>query len=342
MADKDHDALALETNIGKLQTQLADAYRQREALTGRSTEQAGTIDFSKVDGTVELDSRPPPPPRSTVFSYLSFDALPDKGVARALLLTVEALIYVGASLVIARFLGVEESGVFSICLSSAVLSPRLMQLLEENRRRIWEIGYKSWKTNILTAGSITAIFLGTIIAYVVAAVWLESADVLRIFRFALHAAGLGTDSILTRRFDGFLPIFSHNFIVLWAVVCISFIYRTYGALVAIVWNACVWGLVLTFLVRRGLSVTEGSSVGFIATSIGAIFPHLLLEGGAYVVAAMASIFFSQALMKYPVTDERFRIVAFASVRLFTGATALLLLAALFETQLAPWLLGTLK
>lgn len=339
-----HDSDDRRKLLNQVETLQAELDRANRMLAGSQAQIGNDFDlaFDEVEDTVMLNERKLPPPRSTVFSYLSVDGLPDKKLPRGALLSVEALIYVGTSLVIARLLGLEESGVFSIFLSSAVLSARLLQLLEENRERIWEKGFKSWKTNSLTAGSIFAIFLGTFLTYVVATIWLDSDEVVRSFRFALQAAGLGNDSILTRRFSGFVPIFSHNCLVLLSIVCLSFIYRAYGALLAIVWNACVWGLVLTFLIQRGLSVSEGSAAAFIAISSVAIFPHLMLEAAAYVVGAMASIFLSKALLKYPLRDERFRAVALACLRLFTVAVALLLLAAVFETQLAPWLLGKLK
>jgi hypothetical protein len=351
MAEQHDEMVRLGKKIGKLRTELAKAEKRlatvadevaRETPDDFGLDSLGLDEYGGTIETVLLEHKPVAPPRSTVFSYLSVDGLPNKKLPRTALLAVEALIYVGASLVIARLLGLEESGVFSIFLSSAVLSARLLQLLEENRERIWDKGFKSWKTNILTAGSIFAIFLGTILAYIVAAIWLDNDEIVRSFRFALKAAGLGTDTILTRRFSGFVPILSHNCLVLLSIVCISFIYRAYGALLAIVWNACVWGLVLTFLVQRGLSVTEGSSAGFIAIASTALFPHLALEAAAYVVGAMASIFLSKGLLKYPLRDERFRIVGLACLRLFTAALVLLVFAAAFETQLAPWLLAKLK
>ena len=165
---------------------------------------------------------------------------------------------------------------------------------------------------------------------------------MRSFRFALQAAGLGRDSIISRQFSGFLPILGHNALVMTSIIVLAFIYRTYGVLLAIVWNACVWGLVLPFLVQKGLALTEGSSSFFIFISASAIFSHLVLEAVAYVVGAMASIFFSKDLMKYPIGDERFRIVALSCVKLFAVAGALLVFAAVCETQYAPWLLAKLK
>ena len=342
MAGANDKKRTLTKRVEKLRADLADAEKELSEFARATGEHVVVVDDPGVDPTVHLTEQPVLPPRSTVFSYLSVDALPDKRLPRGLLLAAESLIYVGISVFIARYLGLGESGVFSIFFSSAVLSARFLQLLEENRERIWEKGFKSWKTNTLTAGSIFAIFMGTFLAYVIAAIWLNNDEAARSFRFALQAAGLGEDTILTRRFTGFLPIFSYNCLVLLSIITVTFIYRAYGALLAITWNACVWGLVLTFLVQRGLSGSEGSAAGFIAISATAVFPHLALEAAAYVVGAMASIFLSKALMKYPVRDERFRVVALASVRLFTVAAALLLLAAVFETQLAPWLLAKLR
>gem|GEM_PF-1197921 len=349
MADNSAEIVTLTKEIGTLRGKMVKAQERLDQIVGVPNKKGTTVDGltpeeleAELEGTVMLEDTAPARPRSTVFSYLSVEILPDEKLKRGLILVVEALAYVGLSMIISRIFGVAESGMFSILLASAVLSARMLQLLEENRKRIWEIGYKSWKTNTLTAFSIFAIFLGTILAYVIAAIWMDDKDVASSFHFALKAAGLGTDSILTRNFSGLGPVVFHNSIVLVSVSLMSFVYRAFGALLAIVWNACIWGLVLTFLVKRGLTITEGSAVGFIAISSIAVLPHLILEAAAYVAAAMASIFLSKALMKYSFGTPEFRAVFLSCLRLFAISAVLLFAAALFETQLAPWLLGTLK
>jgi len=44
-------------------------------------------------------------------------------------------------------------------------------------------------------------------------------------------------------------------VLLLVFVALSFVYRAYGALLVLCWNACTWGLLLALLVKRGLAAT---------------------------------------------------------------------------------------
>jgi hypothetical protein len=279
---------------------------------------------------------------STVFSHLSLRGLPERIGLRYLLLAAEGLGYAAAGVYIARLIGLRESGVFSIFLASAALQNRFEQLLDENRERIWQKTSTSFRTNALTAGSVFSIFLGMMLAYVGAAVLLKDAEVGPAFHFALQAAGLGSDTILTRKFTGMLGLLGHNFLVMISILMLAFIYRSYGALLALGWNACIWGLVLTFLVRRGLHATDGGSAAFIAGSVVAVLPHLALEASGYVLGSLAAIFFSKGFLKYELKDRRFFAVLRACAWIIIVSSALLALGALLESRWAPWMLARLR
>ena len=90
------------------------------------------------------------------------------------------------------------------------------------------------------------------VAYSGVALWLGEAGTAHDFAFALEAAHAGSDDLFTRRYPGLVPLLGHNFSVLAAIVVLSVIYRTYGALLALAWNASVWGLVLTALSVRAV------------------------------------------------------------------------------------------
>jgi|GEM_PF-5789210 hypothetical protein len=121
MADGNNGRDASVNDDTNVLARLARAERElveaKKAAAGNSPAKEGGSE-EKLDPTVMLDDKPVSPIRSTVFSYMSTDYLPDKKLRRGILLALEAVIYVGASLAIARALGLEESGVFSIFLSS--------------------------------------------------------------------------------------------------------------------------------------------------------------------------------------------------------------------------------
>jgi hypothetical protein len=344
LSEKDAEVAGLNKRITMLKIELVGARRRLQKLAGddsASKKPVEEIGVPETDQTKIVECREVKAPKSSVFAHYSAAVLPRGKLKRGLLLSGEAVVHVSLSLILARTLGIDESGVFSILLSAAVLNARMLQLLDENRKRIWEIGFKSWKANSITAYSILSIFIGAIVAYVAAAFWVGRQEIVHGFRFALRAAGLGGDSIVNRKFGGFGAVMGHNATVMMTIAGLSYVYRSYGVLLAIIWNACIWGLVLTLLVGRGLLVSEGSVASFLVISIVAIFPHLLLEATAYVVAAMASVFLSKGVSNYAPSTPEFWAVGSAGLKLLAIAVAFLLLGAVMETQYVPWLLAKL-
>lgn len=269
-----------------------------------------------------------------------FDETPAAaGAGRYLQLALEGLTYVTLAIVFTHSASLEHAGVISIFLGAAGLSARLTTLLRENRDDIWVHGKGSWPTNRRTAVSVMAVFVGAIVGYASVAVVIGEASALSAFQFALDSAGIGHDTILTRRFGTFLPLLGHNALVLLMFVALAFVYRSYGALLPLLWNACVWGVVLTVLVRRGLAQSDGSAIAFVLIALLALGPHLLLEALGYVVGALAGIFLSKGVSKYGFGDPRFAQVARTCVILFACALGALAVAAGLEHVYAPAVLG---
>ena len=71
----------------------------------------------------------------------------------------------------------------------------------------------------------------------------------------------------------------------------------------------------------------------------AVFPHLVIEGAADVVVALAGIFASKGLLSYDLNDKKLGRVLGAVLRLLFVAVIALGVAAIVETRFAPLLLG---
>ena len=253
-----------------------------------------------------------------------------------------ALTYTGLGVVLVHTMASDGAGVMSIFLAAAALAPYLTELLRRNRHDIWDRKIGSWQANRATALGLLALFLGVVTAYVTAALLLGEAHVAASFRFALDTARIGMDTILDRRFASFGGLLFHNFAVLLTVFALAFIYRSYGALLALAWNACIWAVVLSTLVSRGLGSVETSRVGFVIIAAVALLPHLLLEASAYVIGALAAIFSSKAIAKYELRSAELRQVAVAVGMLLVAAATTLTFAGLVEIHLTPRLLDLLR
>jgi len=275
----------------------------------------------------------------TLLSALSPDTLPSGRLRRGVRLFAEAVVHTLAAQLIAAWTGIPQSGFFSLFLSTAALSRRFDQLLDENRQAIYERKEPSPRVNARTAASLLALFLGMLTAYAGAALLIGEAHLRDDFGFVLEVAGLGSDTLSTRRFGSVPGLLLHNGLVLVTFFVLALVYRGYGALLALSWNACVWGMVLTLLAHRGAQASRLSGLLYVPLSAAAVLPHLLLEVVGYVLGSLAGIFLSKALARYRLDDPLVAEVSRVAMVLLGLALGLLGAAALLEARWAPFVLG---
>lgn len=203
---------------------------------------------------------------------------------------VLAAIYSTISIMIARLLFPANSGIVSIVFVSIFLIPYMKRLLWEGERK--ELSEKRLslrtmlvdnKQTILVYG---AIFLGiyfTYMFYSFLAPYLGY-DVSSVFREQLSLESLRGGVV----FDSgtFFSIFLNNWWVLLACFLIALVAGD-GAIFFIAWNASTWGTIFGYrAVAAGLGSGESSLIALLTIIIVTI-PHLVLEGGAYILAAIA-------------------------------------------------------
>lgn len=257
-------------------------------------------------------------------------------------LYLEGLAFTAIALAICLLFRIADSGMVSMFLASAGLAGRLDSLLRENRDDIWVRKIGAWPANRKTSFAVLALFAGMLTAYVAATALLGETGARRGFRFALEAAGLGNETILDRRFGDPAGLIAHNLGVLAMFFLLAFVYRGLGALLALSWNACIWGFVSTTLVARGAALGPGSAVQFVLLAAAGLLPHLMLEALAYVLAALAGIYVSKAILKYDLGEVRFQLVLRASIVILGGALLALGAAAVLESSMMPLFVARLK
>jgi hypothetical protein len=280
-------------------------------------------------------------PLRTLLAGAFPEKLPAPGWWRGVRLAGEALIFTLVGSYLPAAMGFPQSGMISVFLIAASLTDRFGIVLEENRENIYTRSMGAWRANRITALSLLCMFLGILAGYAIVAGWLEDAAITRLFGFTMQIAQVGKDGLLEARFASLAEILLHNSLVLMAIACLSFVYRSYGAMLGLCWNACVWAIVLTVLSQRAGTASELSSPVFVAMAMAALLPHLTCEGFAYVLGSLAAIFLSKALASYSLGDARVREVARVAALLLACAFGMLLLAATFESSLAPALLARL-
>lgn len=233
-------------------------------------EHATTIPPTTV--TADVDARReievPADQLTTTLATLTYDA-PTTGLQwpRHFL---EAVGFCVLGLAFGHAVGSQYAGVVSLFLASAALSSRFKQLLRRRRRA----------SALQQLASVIPVGAGAFVAYVAVCVWLGPEGVRERFGFAVTGTGVGFEALDADRFDASWGLLGHNLLVLLSAFCLAFVYRGFGALLTLVWNAAAWAAALTLLVGPGHHV---------AVALVAVFPHLLLEGLAFTAGALAGV-----------------------------------------------------
>lgn len=227
----------------------------------------------------------------------------------------------------------EGGGLIAVSLLAFSLQEELVGILEENRDVVWAYGASPRQANTRLAVKTVMLFLGMFIGFAVAAVAFSEASVRgflgpQLSKYAGESARIqGIDFGTPERLLG------HNAVVLLGCFLFSFLFRTGGALLVLGWNASVWGAVYGFIVRMQPSGRAWYGVRVLAATM----PHIVLEAGGYVFAALAGVFVSKGLAKYPLGTSSFHRVLLASLELLALGLALVAGAAYVEAWGTPWL-----
>lgn len=232
-----------------------------------------------------------------------------------------------------------EASVVGVFLTALAQAGTVERLLDRNRAQIWEGGVPPRRANLQLAQSLTVLFLGVFATYV-AAVQLTPEERVNAW-FERQLGSFLAGSMREVAFGSVSALLERNALVLVACFAVAFVYRHGGMLLVLAWNASRWGVIFSYVARTA-ALDEGDSVAsHLLRTLAAILPHLLFEAVAYVLVAMAGVFLSKALEKYPIGSAPFRQVGRAVGRLVAVGALTLAAAAALEAWVAPRLVAAL-
>ena len=229
-----------------------------------------------------------------------------------------------------RVIGVAEPGLMGIVLASAAMTPRLNRVLEINREQIWSQEGSGLRANLASLLSGLSIFLGMLAAFLAVGIVSDEAQLQKDFSFILQQTRVDPDAILSPdRFSHGMAIFAHNAMVLISFAVLAFIYRALGTMIALGWNAGVWGITIVLFMGGGADSNWNPMLYAIMILI-AIMPHLVTEAASYVVGSLSSVFLSRGVTLYGIGDPRLNRVMVAVLILALFSVVLLMAGALLE------------
>jgi len=229
-----------------------------------------------------------------------------------------AVVYSTVGIVLARLLFAANSGIVSVIFTALFLMPSLKKLLvKEERGELQEHRFsfrELWRDNRQAIQVYGTIFLGIYATYTLYTFLLPllGFHVSTVFREQLaFDAGLRGQAFDT---GTFLSIFMNNWWVLLACFLVALIAGD-GALFFIAWNASTWGAIFGF---RAVAAGSGAFGPFLNLLVIVVItlPHALLEGGAYILAAIAGGVLSDDVGRKRDAMSRFLLWFFAALVLF--------------------------
>lgn len=202
-----------------------------------------------------------------------------------------AFIYSAVAIIVARLLFAANSGLVAVMVTSLLLLPYLQKLFaredaaelhEKGGFRIRRFFLDNWPA-IKVYG---ALFLGIYFAFMAYSFILPyfGYDIGVVFREQLSLeAGIRGNAFSAATF---VEIFLNNWWVLLACFALALLTGD-GAIFFITWNASTWGAIFGYRALAASLSGVGDPLINLITITAITFPHLILEGGAYILAAIA-------------------------------------------------------
>lgn len=218
--------------------------------------------------------------------------------------------------------------------SLAILAGRIHPLFQRNAKEIWTRSLSPGRANWLLARDILVLFVGLLLGYILLPIVLGMERYSSTFSSIQNMVDIRRMHLLDFDHGNWLAILINNSRVLLVFFLVGLIFRYIGTLIVIVFNAATWGVVLAAALA---GTFIHSAVWWQLPLITlALAPHIIIETGAYVLAAMAGIFLSRGAVRYRWHSSRFRSVGEAVLHLMKWAMIAVVLGSLIEAWWATF------
>lgn len=222
------------------------------------------------------------------------------------------------SLSLASYIFPQNTGIVSLVFLSLLIVPSMKRLFaEESRNEETETGFsltKLYTDNKRVFKTYLGVFLGVFATYFCASAFLP---LLGVDTLSLMQEQLFIDRAIAGRafFEPatFMSILANN----WLVLVVTFVLALLigdGAVFFVAWNASAWGAVFGYRAFAASMYSADPILLTAATLLVIVAAHVLLEGGAYILAAISGSIISTEVIKN--SDELHRFMGYALSGIF--------------------------
>ncbi len=257
------------------------------------------------------------------------------GVPSPAVLIGEGMAVVALGVFFAAWLFPAEASLLCVFLAALSCTDSLVRLLEWNRREIFERNRAPWTANAQLTLRLLGLFIGSTIAFSALSLVLPLDQVEQLFSHQIEP--FQDRSFQEMNFGTVGGLVAHNTYVLLFFFVMAIPFRHGGIMLAVAWNASVWGATFGVLARRfgetaGISVAEAylrvmSACGF----------HMLIEAAAYTLAGLAGVFLSKGLLQYALDSAPLESIVNSVGLMLLAGFSLVVFGAVWEALLTPQL-----
>ena len=240
-------------------------------------------------------------------------------------------------IIFASILFPSDPALAAVAFISLLILPELYKLFSIEERiedREKKFSFKElYKDNKDFIKTYLLIFLGILLAFAVATMFLPSFQVNSLFREQLEmrgATGTAVAGNATFTVGLFWDIFKNNLLVIIFCFILSFLSGD-GAIFFITWNASVWGTIFGVTARNAAVFTGQNTIVLFGIVILIVAAHTILEGLSYVMAAISGGVISKDVILEKFDSSRFWEVFTYNIWLLVAAVVVLLIGAIVET-----------
>lgn len=234
----------------------------------------------------------------------------------------------------------DEVSLIAVFLAAITTSDSIERVLTWNRDAIFDRGVRPLRANLTLALKLLGMFLGCVVGFSALGLALPLELVEQLFSHQLQAAT--EQSFPTLHFGSAVGLGLNNLYVLLFFFAIALPFQQGGVMLAIAWNASVWGSTFSVLARHW-SLEGGPSVVHAWLRVmAACTPHMALEAAAYTLAGLAGVFVSKAFHKHALDSDPMVSILKSAGGMLALALALVVTGALWEAIIATQLVGWLS
>ena len=233
-----------------------------------------------------------------------------------------------------------EASLLAVCLAALATDDSTDRLMEWNRKLIIDRKVSPRRANTALTLRVLALFLGMVAAFSFVGLVLDPDLVQTLFRHQVER--FGTQSFAGLDLGRTDAILVHNLYVLLFFLVIAIPFRAGGVILAVAWNASVWGASFGVLAHTWTRDGGPPLAEAWLRVLGACAPHLLIEACAYVMAGMAGVFLGKGLLIHALDSDRMVSIAHTVSILLGLAVCLVGVGALWEGFLTPVLVRVLS